>query len=239
MFAVTEYCRKQQFEGGNRMATDLTVMSEDDLLFALGSPALALEESDLGIPFCRHVFLESAHWVLAGEVPIDTAPDMIQSGYHKRRDGELPVLSRWINASDLKSEDRVAEYLDVIVYSQEYLATVGEAIEAPWGIVAVKGQMRPYQTPPPPATLLRNALGKEYGGNGVPIDPEAYAEAVAHAEAWIQVRNDVLGLQAEPPLICCCCDPRCVSCRESGFAFNPFPGFGTWVPKPKHLTPKK
>lgn len=32
-----------------------------------------------------------------------------------------------------------------------------------------------------PITIMRNALGKEYGGSGVPIDPVKYQESV---EFW-------------------------------------------------------
>jgi hypothetical protein len=34
-----------------------------------------------------------------------------------------------------------------------------------------------------PITMMRNALGKEYGGSGVPIDPAKYAQSV---EFWTE-----------------------------------------------------
>jgi hypothetical protein len=39
----------------------------------------------------------------------------------------------------------------------------------------------PVETPMAPITMLRNALGVEEGGSGVPIDREAYRRA---GEVW-------------------------------------------------------
>lgn len=40
-------------------------------------------------------------------------------------------------------------------------------------------QMEPYETPMQPITMMRNALGREEGGSGVPVDRDAYAKWVA------------------------------------------------------------
>lgn len=50
-----------------------------------------------------------------------------------------------------------------------------------WGIVSIKPQDVDYETPMNPITILRNALGVEEGGSGVPIDREAYMKSV---EFW-------------------------------------------------------
>lgn len=50
--------------------------------------------------------------------------------------------------------------------------------DAPWGIISVKSQLCDYELPMQPITVMRNALGKEYGGSGVPIDPVKYQESV-------------------------------------------------------------
>jgi len=39
-----------------------------------------------------------------------------------------------------------------------------------FGIVSVKPSDVPYETPMDPITMMRNALGKEYGGSGVGLD---------------------------------------------------------------------
>jgi hypothetical protein len=48
---------------------------------------------------------------------------------------------------------------------------------APWGIVSIKAQDVDYEIPMTPITAMRNALGKDEGGSGVPIDRESYMEA--------------------------------------------------------------
>jgi len=47
-----------------------------------------------------------------------------------------------------------------------------------WGVVAILGQMHQEEEPMTPITMLRNALGVEEGGSGVPINKEKYLEAV-------------------------------------------------------------
>ena len=56
--------------------------------------------------------------------------------------------------------------------------TSEEAAEtAPWGIVSIKAQDVDYEIPMTPITAFRNALGKDEGGSGVPLDRDAYLEA--------------------------------------------------------------
>lgn len=51
---------------------------------------------------------------------------------------------------------------------------------APWGVVSVKAQDVDYELPMQPITMMRNALGKEEGGSGVPLDPAKYRESVEY-----------------------------------------------------------
>lgn len=54
----------------------------------------------------------------------------------------------------------------------------GTASDAPWGIISVKSQDVDYEVPMQPITMMRNALGKEEGGSGVPLSREKYTESV-------------------------------------------------------------
>ena len=54
----------------------------------------------------------------------------------------------------------------------------GTASDAPWGIISVKSQDVDYEVPMQPITMMRNALGKEEGGSGVPLVREKYMESV-------------------------------------------------------------
>lgn len=53
-------------------------------------------------------------------------------------------------------------------------------IDYDFGIISVKPQDVPYQTPMDPITMMRNALGKEQGGSGVKLQKEKYLESVKY-----------------------------------------------------------
>ena len=81
-----------------------------------------------------------------------------------------------------------AEYLDIILYSKEQITKENEAmggvdknidVEYDYGIISIKAQDVDHELPMNPITAMRNSLGKEYGGSGVPLDFEKYKESVA------------------------------------------------------------
>lgn len=53
--------------------------------------------------------------------------------------------------------------------------------EVEWGVVSIMGQMVNIEEPMHPNTMIRNHMGKEFGGSGVPIDRDAYMRSV---EFW-------------------------------------------------------
>mmetsp|Transcript_14090 Transcript_14090/g.24159 ORF Transcript_14090/g.24159 Transcript_14090/m.24159 type:complete len:206 (+) Transcript_14090:112-729(+) len=139
-------------------------------------------------PFCKHIFMANFAGALAAELPI--TPEnrhLLCSGYKARRASELAVLVRWFPADKVSAP--VAKYLDIILYSREQInkenAAMGAkqlAETAPWGIIAVKAQMVPYEIPMSPITMMRNALGVTEGGSGATLDREAYAKSVQYWE---------------------------------------------------------
>jgi hypothetical protein len=54
--------------------------------------------------------------------------------------------------------------------------------ECVWGIISVKAQDEPHETPMQPITMLRNALGREEGGSGVSLDRAAYEASASYWE---------------------------------------------------------
>lgn len=101
----------------------------------------------------------------------------LRSDYEARTPDELPVLTRWFEGV----EPPVADYLVVILYSREQLAKEGTRIEEDWGVVGCMYTAEPEETPMAPITMMRNALGVEEGGSGVPLDRAAYLRSV---EFW-------------------------------------------------------
>lgn len=139
-------------------------------------------------PFCKHIFVPNFTGAKLGSLTItkDNA-HLLKSGYSRRRPEELPVLSRWFQLQDVQPVPE-AKFLDCILYSREQILKEYEAMphkesqadlpQAPWGIISVKAQDEDYETPMQPITIMRNSLGKEEGGSGVPVDKEAYEKSV-------------------------------------------------------------
>ncbi len=106
----------------------------------------------------------------------------LRSAYEARSRAELPVLVRWFDG--IKAP--VANYLLPILYSRAQLAIEGTPIAADWGIVGCLYTLDPEEIPMVPITMMRNALGVEEGGSGVPLDRAAYRHSV---EFWERHAN--------------------------------------------------
>ena len=134
-------------------------------------------------PFCKlHVH---RNWTSTRclTVPItDDNRHLLRSAYEARSKKELPVLVRWFEGV----EPPVANYFVVILYSAEQLEKEGAPIDGDWGVVGCLYTMEPEEIPMAPITMMRNALGVEEGGSGVPIDREAYRRSV---EYWSRHAN--------------------------------------------------
>lgn len=137
-------------------------------------------------PFCKHLFLPNPSSTKAGIARITPENQhMLRSGYESRRPEELPVLQRWFEGLEAPR----AEFLDLILYSREQLEKEDEGKpegekdvpDADWGIVAINGELQAAESPMPPVTAMRNALGKDEGGSGVKLDRDAYMRSV---EFW-------------------------------------------------------
>ena len=130
-------------------------------------------------PFCKlHVH---RNWTSTRclAAPITEANrHLLRSAYEARSTDELPVLVRWFEGL----EPPVADYLVVILYDRAQLAKEGTLIDADFGVVGCMYTAEPVETPMAPITMMRNALGVEEGGSGVPLDREAYARSVAFWE---------------------------------------------------------
>jgi len=126
-------------------------------------------------PFCRlHVH---RNWTTTrcSVIAIDDGNRRrLRSAYEARTRDELPVLVRWFEGV----EPPVAKYLVPILYSAHQLAREGAPIDGDWGIVGCLYTMTPEEIPMAPITMMRNALGVEEGGSGVPLDREAYRRSV-------------------------------------------------------------
>ncbi len=152
-------------------------------------------------PFCKHLFLRNDFTnAVLNVLPItDDNEHLLRTKYMARSDKEFPVLIRYfpkelIAASTNQSSSLpIAKYLDLILYSREQINLENQATQtsttthddsttttetAPWGIVSIKAQDLDTELPMTPITNMRNALGKEHGGSGIPLDRDKYMECV-------------------------------------------------------------
>ena len=148
-------------------------------------------------PFCKHLFVQNfVKGLKPCHIEINKETEkLIISKYDSRQKNELPVLIRYIDLNLIdreKIED--AKYLDLILYSKEQIISEMTEMKSEekeieemknkdfdWGIISIKPLNVNHELPFVPMTIMRNALGKNEGGSGVPIDRKKYLEGV---EFW-------------------------------------------------------
>lgn len=157
-------------------------------------------------PFCKHLFVTNDFTnAVVNVLPITPENEgLLRTKYEARNEKELPVLVRFFPKELQRQQQQLpkAKYLDLILYSREQIQKENEAQQqqqlgdamssssssaqahaalpplSPWGIVSIKAQDLNRELPMNPITVMRNALGKEHGGSGIPLDRKAYLQAV-------------------------------------------------------------
>lgn len=170
---LTDFARPRLFPKDGRRNAILT--TPEDFEQRLNDEA-PLKVLDGYADFCKlHVHANWTETRCAAVRITDDNRHLLKSGYEARSTRELPVLTRWFEGL----EPPRANYLIAILYSAEQMAREGEPIAGDWGVVGCLATEEPEETPLAPITMLRNALGVEEGGSGVPLDRDAYLKAVA------------------------------------------------------------
>ena len=99
---------------------------------------------------------------------------VFHTAYEARTEEELPILTEWVTGIEKKT----APFVHIIVYSRDQLEKENDIITADWGIVSINGSTQSKLEPMKPITAMRNALGVQEGGSGVPLDRKAYQKSV-------------------------------------------------------------
>lgn len=177
---LSQFARNRLFPGPTRLDKIQGVTANDFETWI--NDHQPLDVLDGYAPFCKLWVFENWTDTRVMAVPITrTNRGYLRSAYEARAADELPVLTRWFEGLTGELAPPRAKYLLVIVYDQQQMHKEGDPIDADWGVVGCLGTLAPEETPLAPITMLRNALGVDEGGSGVPIDREAYARAV---EFW-------------------------------------------------------
>ncbi len=138
-------------------------------------------------PFCKLWVYRNWTTTRCAAVPItDENRHLLRTQYEARNREELPVLVRWFEGLDPPK----GEYLMVILYDKAQMAKEGDEIQGDWAVVGCLATMTPEETPLNPITIMRNALGVEEGGSGVPLDREEYRRAVEFWDAHATWREN-------------------------------------------------
>ena len=173
---LTEFARSRLFRAQRRNTIQDVTPAQFERHLNEHPP---LQVLDGYAPFCKlHVHRNWTSTRCTATPITEANRHLLRSAYEARSTDALPVLVRWFEGID----PPVANYLLPILYSREQLAKEGSPIDADWGVVGCLYTAEPEEIPMVPITMLRNALGVEEGGSGVPLDRAAYRRAVAFWE---------------------------------------------------------
>ena len=176
--ALTEFARARLFPR-ERRATAIQDTTPEAFVEHLNREA-PLAVLDGYAPFCKlHVHRNWTSTRCTAIAITEANRHRLRSAYEARSKAELPVLVRWFEGI----KPPVAKYLVPILYDRAQMAKEGTPIDADWGIVGCLYTMQPAEIPMVPITMMRNALGVDEGGSGVPLDREAYRRSVAFWDA--------------------------------------------------------
>ncbi len=109
----------------------------------------------------------------------------LMTAYEARNENELPVLVEWVSGVEAPK----AEYIHLILYSAEQMLKENEAVTAEWAIVSISTSSTIEVEPMRPITMMRNALGINEGGSGVPLDRITYNKSIAFWRKNIMIRE--------------------------------------------------
>lgn len=130
--------------------------------------------------------------VLVWSIPMDLIPGVMSpvaeitdanrhqlvSEYRARRDGEIPILVRYLKGAVKVQPSTV----DAVIYTRKQLESESEG-EACVGIegdlIVVLANRYEGESLMDPNTMIRNHMGPDFGGSGKPLDKEVYAKSVA------------------------------------------------------------
>lgn len=176
---ITKFVRNHTEE--DFVGTRLTVKQLDEIRFLTESKLnIGNDVKDGYADFCKEVEIKDFPVDCPViEITLDNIRKLV-STYTIRNEGELPYLTRYFPKGSVNPIP--AHHITVIVYTKEQLQSEGDDFTgADYDIVTVLAQAAEGINPMNPYTMVRNQLGKDFGGSGAPIDKDEYAKAV---EFW-------------------------------------------------------
>lgn len=143
--------------------------------------------------FCKYAFLKPEDIGFHGRANVAEITDrnrhQLISEYTTRDNEiveELPYLHRYFPKE--KVDASTCKCIAVVLYDREQLCKEEIFINENYGIVTAQAEPTWGISPMTPTTIVRNAIGMGYGGNGNPINRDYYAEAVGFWSKWAIVK---------------------------------------------------
>ena len=143
-------------------------------------------------PFCMGLYIKNWTKSLDCWREINTNNQHLgRFSYIARKSTELPVGEFYLE-DDGTINPKIASHLHIILY--DYKQLMKEDSEfiwdgfTEWYIICIKAQNVGYETPMTPITMMRNALGIEEGGSGVPLNKDEYTKSVIYHQKNARVK---------------------------------------------------
>jgi len=173
---ITKFALKHTEE--DFVGTKLTTKQLDEIRFLTeGKMNLNTDVKDGYADFCKEIHIKGfpVNCPITRITPLNFP--YLRSDYVLRNEGELPHLARFFSKGTV--EPSPAHHITVIVYSREQLMSEGDDYTGcHYDIVTVLAQPCEGTAPMNPYTMVRNHMGKEFGGSGVELNREEYEKAV-------------------------------------------------------------
>ena len=189
---------ERQF-GNNFSGTKVRLEDKERLLKDVNNSYVTSNLLDSNWEFCKYLVIPNEYGIKCAtrEITLDIYP-YIRTDYVTRTPDELPVLTRFAQLPPGFSQTE-ANYIVFVLYSndqlkKEFYSKNDSNVEfyllddVEYGIVSIMGTSEAYPDPLVPITIMRNALGKEEGGNGEKLDHKVYKESVEFWKKYILVK---------------------------------------------------
>jgi hypothetical protein len=171
-----------------------SVLTQEYALENMVDDLFCLESGPQNMPFCKYMNIKNRWDILPGTIQLTPEIERyVKTGYNARSENELPILSRWVELPHT-FEIPTANRLIFVLYSKEQLRLEAEKTckdlkefdqlytdTVEYGAIAAFAVSGNSIDPMVPITMMRNALGCEEGGNGVPLNRDLYMQSV---EFW-------------------------------------------------------
>jgi hypothetical protein len=147
---------------------------------------LGIDVSDGYADFCKIVTVRDMSLKCPIAEITEENEHLLRTRYRQRSKDELGYLSRHFPKGSIKPTK--SHHVSVILYTKAQLEKEGDDVTgADYDIICVNAEAEIIDAPMTPVTMVRNALGTEYGGSDHPVDKVKHEESVAYWSRYAMI----------------------------------------------------